>query len=195
MGKFAKGLASGMVGAVAGAMVIVTAPTVAAQDPNPLLPLVELAAQGLQEADEMAVARWVEGLGVKDEAGYQQMLQEVVQYAKDQGYGDVDPAYVERIISDQLNASEGVQYMNFANWEIDPAAAPTKGRPFPAVRNTMRETSNELAKGVLDSAAARSTQRAQCVGNLESARVSARAVRKLRPALNPYLNYATRSFC
>ncbi len=192
MHGIARGLTAGMAGVVAGAMIAVTAPSAAAQDPNPLLPLVELAADGLQAADQMAVATWIEGSPVRDEALYNSMRQEAVKYAQNQG---ADVGLVERVINDQIDAMQAVQYQNFSNWEIDPAAAPTTGPPLKVAKASMNTVTSDITKGILDSAAARQTQRAQCTANLEGARISTRAVRGLRPALNPFLNYATRSLC
>ncbi len=37
----------------------------------------------------------------------------------------VDPQYVRTVFTDQINATEGIEYTRFGQWKFDPATAPT----------------------------------------------------------------------
>ena len=72
---------------------------------NPLAELVDAAAGRLQVADDVAAVKWRTGGAVEDPVRVQQQLAKL---ADDAARNDLDPAYVQRIFGDQIDATEAV---------------------------------------------------------------------------------------
>ena len=95
-------------------------PAVAHATPNPLDPLVSAAVERLQVADPVAALKWITKGDIEDPERVQQVLTSVATAADTRG---IDAGYVTRIFTDQIHATEAVEYRRFAEWKLDPAAA------------------------------------------------------------------------
>ncbi|OMC06975.1 chorismate mutase [Mycolicibacter heraklionensis] len=93
-----------------------------ADDASPLSELVDAAAQRLQVADDVAAIKWRTGGAIEDPARVEQQLEQLAAAAAGNG---LDPDYVRRIFADQIAATEAAEYYRFAQWKLDPAAAPS----------------------------------------------------------------------
>src|SRR3954468_5593600 len=101
--------ATGLGVAVAVAVAPVTAQA-HGDDPNPLLELADAATQRLQTADPVAQTKWINGGSIEDPPRVEQVLKAVSADATAKG---VDPDYVEQIFTDQVHATEAVEYSRF----------------------------------------------------------------------------------
>ena len=112
------------VGAIVGATWVM-APHAAAEPtapPNPLFHLVDTAAARLQTAEQVAATKWVKGELIEDPKRVVQVLDSVDADASSHG---LDQAYIRRVFTDQINATEAIEYARFSQWKMDPASAPT----------------------------------------------------------------------
>jgi chorismate mutase len=100
-------------------------PATAGAEPGPLYRLVDTAAQRLATADPVAAFKWVnDGPPIDDPPRAAAVLDAVGADATAHG---IDPSYVRTVFTDQIDATEGIEYMRFAQWKFDPRAAPTTG--------------------------------------------------------------------
>jgi len=103
-------------------VLVVPAPAPARADgASPLSDLVDAAAQRLQVADDVAAIKWQTGGAIEDPA---RVGQQLAKLAADAAGKDLDPDYVRRIFADQIAATEAAEHYRFAQWKLDPAAAP-----------------------------------------------------------------------
>src|SRR6476646_3032257 len=90
---------------------------------GPLYRLVDTAAQRLATADPVAASKWVNaGPPIDDPPRAAAVLDSVGADAA--GHG-VDENYVRTVFTDQIHATEGIEYTRFAQWKFDPSSAPT----------------------------------------------------------------------
>lgn len=94
-----------------------------ADDGGPLTALVDAAAQRLQTAEPVAANKWNTKGPIEDPARVEQVLTSVATDASARG---VDAQRVRRIFADQIAATEAIQHSRFAQWKLDPAAAPRR---------------------------------------------------------------------
>lgn len=99
--------------------------------PSPLDALVSAAANRLATADPVAATKWINHSPVEDPGRVTQVLNTVSAAAVER---HTDPAFVRRVFSDQIAATEGVEYRLFAQWKFDSAAAPTSAPDLAASR-------------------------------------------------------------
>jgi len=179
------------VAAVFALTVIAVTPTPSSQaDPAALYDLVDAAAQRLQTADPVAAYKWATATGIEDPPRVQQVLSAVVADAKDQR---IDPDYVRQAFTDQIHATEAIEYTRFAQWKLDPADAPSTASQLSASRATIdalnRRMVTEMANhwDLLHSPA--------CAGDLADADGAVSASRQLDSVYQQALSFATRSYC
>ncbi|WP_046315306.1 chorismate mutase [Mycobacterium sp. UM_Kg1] len=122
------GVLVAVIGAVGGLMIPAPA---GAQGPSPLAELVDAAAQRLQVADDVAAVKWQTGGAIEDPARVGQQLDKV---AADAAGAELEPDYVRRIFADQIAATEAAEHYRFAQWKLDPAAAPAAAPELAASR-------------------------------------------------------------
>src|SRR5690349_17991329 len=97
--------------------------TTANADPTgPLYRLVDTAAQRLTTADPVAASKWISGGPITDVQRANQVLDSV---GADADAHAIDPQYVRAVFTDQIHATEGIEYTRFAQWKFDPSSAPT----------------------------------------------------------------------
>ncbi|MDR3661141.1 MAG: chorismate mutase [Mycobacterium sp.] len=163
---------------------------VAHADDTPLFRLVDTAAQRLQIADPVAAVKWLTGGSIEDPQRVNQVLDAVGAQATVAG---IDPAFARRAFTDQIHATEGVEYTRFGQWKLDPPAAPTKAPDLSESRTEIDGFNHtmvaELATqwGVLHSPG--------CASALDAARAEVTSARQLDPLYQQALAAATRDYC
>lgn len=173
-------------------MAVLTTPPAALADSgtDPLYPLVDAAAQRLQTADPVAASKWLTGGAITDPARVAQVLTSVAGEAEAAG---VPADYVTTAFTDQINATEAIQYSRFSWWKFDPAAAPATAPDLSASRAAIDELNalmvTEMARQwpVLRSP--------ECPARLDAAKSEVAAQRQLDPLYRQALDVATRSYC
>ena len=87
----------------------------------PLVELIDAAVQRLQTADPVAATKWLTGAAITDPVRVEQVLETVSTDAETAG---VPGDYMTALFTDQINATEAIQYSRFAAWKLDPTTAP-----------------------------------------------------------------------
>ena len=111
---------------VAGSLLVGAFPAAAsAEAASPLYRLVDTAAQRLATADPVAASKWINGGPITDVQRANQVLDAV---SADATAHSIEQQYVRTVFTDQINATEGIEYARFGQWKFDPPAAPTTAR-------------------------------------------------------------------
>ena len=167
-----------------------TAPAAHADDPSPLYRLVDTAAQRLQTADPVAAFKWVKGGPIDDPPRSRQVVDSVGIDATKQG---IDAQPVRTIFTDQVHATEGIEYTRFGQWKLDPAAAPTTAPDLSASRTAIDGFNHQM---VTEMALHWDSLRSPACGQLRDDAVHAViADRQLDPLYQQALTFATHSYC
>lgn len=172
------------------AVVGMTSVPLAHADDDPLFRLVDTAAQRLQTADPVAAVKWLKGGSIEDPARVDQVLKAVAAQATASG---ADPLFVQKVFTDQIHATEGIEYLRFSQWKFDPATAPTTAPDLSESRTAIdgfnRTMVAELAaqRGVLHGPG--------CVIALDAARAQVVTNQHLDPLYQQALTAATRNYC
>src|SRR5690348_9837726 len=105
---------------VTGSLLVGALPATAGAEPvNPLYRLVDTAAQRLATADPVAATKWINnGPPIDDPPRAAAVLDAVSADATAHG---VDSNYVRSVFTDQIGATEGIEYTRFAQWKFDPS--------------------------------------------------------------------------
>ncbi|MGV0852085.1 chorismate mutase [Mycolicibacterium phlei] len=164
--------------------------TAAAAPASPLYPLVDAAAQRLATADPVAAAKWINGGPITDKPRADAVVDAVAADATAHG---IDPHYVRTVFTDQIAATEGIQYTRFGQWKFDPATAPTTAPDLAQSRSQI----DQLNKLMVDEIAAQwnSLRGPDCRQALTAATDAVSADRRLDPLYRQALTSATRSYC
>ena len=179
-------------GAIVGATSVLAPPAAAdpATPPNPLFQLVDTAAARLQTAEPVAATKWVKGELIEDTKRVVQVLDSVDADAA--GHG-LDEAYIRRVFTDQINATEAIEYTRFSQWKMDPASAPTKAPDLSESRSAIDGFDQTM---VADLAADQAVLHGpNCATTLNDARGAVIAARGLDPMYQQALTLATRQYC
>lgn len=161
-----------------------------ADSAEPLHDLVDTAAQRLQTADPVAASKWLTGAPITDTARAAQVLARVTHDAESLG---VPTDFATAVFTDQINATEGVQYARFSWWKFDPAAAPATAPDLADSRALIDGlTARMLAEIAEQWPLLRSPG---CAAALDGARGEVAAARGLDPLYRQALDAATRSYC
>lgn len=182
-----------MIAASAAAVAVVlpaTETTAHAEPGSPLTALVDAAAQRLQTADPVAAYKFRTGGAIDDPARERQVIDSVTAMAK---ADRIDPAYVADVFRNQIDATASVEHTRFAQWKLDPGAAPTAA---PDLADT-RATIDRLNQAMVHEMAARwgELQSPMCQADVDSAMRSVVASRALDPVYQSALAYATHAYC
>ncbi len=171
------------------AVMSTTAPA-RSDDVNPLLELVDAATQRLQTAEPVAASKWLTGGSIEDPPRVEQVLAAVSADATGRG---VDPDYVRHIFTDQINATEAIEYTRLAQWKLDPGSAPGVAPDLAASRATIDRLNTEM---VADVALHWSVLRSpDCTGMLDDAKTAVTNARMLDPLYQQALAVSTHSYC
>lgn len=161
-----------------------------ADDANPLFDLVDAATQRLQTAEPVAATKWLTGGSIEDPARVEQVLTAVSADASGRG---VDADYVRRILTDQIHATEGIEYTRFGQWKLDPASAPTAAPDLAASRAAIDRLNTEMVEQVKLRASVLGSP--DCAGTLDDAKAALTNVRGLDPLYQQALSFSTHSYC
>lgn len=175
--------------AVLSASCVLAGPALA-DDTNPLVALVDAATQRLQVADPVAAAKWHSGAAIEDPQRVHHQLDALSTAAT----GDhVDPDYVTRIFTDQIAATEAVEHYRFAQWKLDPSAAPAVAADLSASRAQIDALNHVMLTEIgLQWAALHAPQ---CAGELDEATRAVSDARQLDEFYRQALSAATQSYC
>ncbi|ADG79899.1 chorismate mutase OS=Tsukamurella paurometabola (strain ATCC 8368 / DSM / CCUG 35730 / CIP 100753/ JCM 10117 / KCTC 9821 / NBRC 16120 / NCIMB 702349 /NCTC 13040) OX=521096 GN=Tpau_3314 PE=4 SV=1 [Tsukamurella paurometabola] len=121
--------------------------------------VVDLLGQRLALAEEVAATKWRERRPVRDAAQADAVVRSAVAQGRQR---DLDEQYVTAVFSDQIAASESVQFALHGRWSIDRTADPKPGDLV-----TVRSTLAALTPRILDSLRALETD-ARGVGACEA---------------------------
>ena len=123
---------------VVGSLLVGAFPATASAEPaSPLYRLVDTAAQRLATADPVAAFKWINGGPITDGQRANQVLDAV---SADATAHSIDQQYVRTVFTDQINATEDIEYARFGQWKFDPPAAPTTTTPDLADSRTVIST-------------------------------------------------------
>jgi chorismate mutase len=170
--------------------VMPTTPSALGDDANPLLELVDAATQRLQTAESVAANKWNAGGPIEDPQRVEQVLGAV---SADATGKDIDAAYVRRIFTDQIDATEAIEYTRFAQWKLDPGSAPGVAPDLSASRAIIDRLNAEMVEQVaLHWSVLHSPD---CTGTLDEAKTAIANARMLDPLYEQALVFSTRSYC
>lgn len=158
---------------------------------GPLYRLVDTAAQRLATADPVAASKWVNaGPPIDDPPRAAAVLDAVSADAAAHG---VDENYVRTVFTDQIHATEGIEYTRFAQWKFDPSSAPTAAPDL----SESRAAIDGFNKIMVDEIALQwnSLHGPQCAADVQRATDAVAADRQLDPLYRRALTSATRSYC
>jgi chorismate mutase len=177
----AASLSTGMLG---------VAPPSRADNPSPLFALVDAAAQRLQTAEPVAAVKYQTGGAVDDPAREQQVIDSVTAAAAAR---HIDTGYVRDIFRNQMDATNAIEHARFADWKLDPGAAPATAPDLSASRATI----DQLNRAMINEIAAQweLLHSPGCGADLEGAKSAVIATRQLDDLYQRALAYATHSYC
>lgn len=155
-----------------------------------LTELVDAAAQRLQVADDVAASKWHAGAAIEDPARVEQQLTGLATAAAAE---HLDADYVRQVFTDQIDATESAEHYRFAQWKLDPAAAPA-GAPDLAASRARIDGFNRV---MLTQIGLRWQQlhAPDCGAQLDEATRDVSIARQLDPFYRQALTAATRDYC
>jgi chorismate mutase len=170
--------------------VLGVAPPSQADSPNPLSALVDAAAQRLQTADPVAAVKYKTGGSVDDPQREQQVIDSVTTAA---AVKHIDTGYVKNIFRNQIDATDAIEHARFADWKLDPSAAPATAPD----RSASRATIDRLNQIMVNEIAAHwdSLHSPSCGFDLDNAKSAVVSARQLDDLYQRALTYATHSYC
>ncbi|OBB33558.1 chorismate mutase [Mycolicibacterium peregrinum] len=179
--------------AAAGALILLVLSTgspARAQEPSPLQPLVDAAAQRLQTADPVAANKFRTGGPIEDPKREQQVIDATTAEADSR---HLDPAYVRDVFRDQIDATVAVEYGLFSRWKLDPATAPVTAPDLAASRTTIDALNHTMVNEIADQWPV--LHAPACRADLATAVDGVAAARNFDPLYRRALDHATRSYC
>lgn len=172
------------------ALTLSVAPPAAADPPGPLHDLIDAAAQRLQTADPVAAGKWLTGGAITDPARVKVVLDQVSAEAQSAG---VPTDFVTEVFTDQINATEGIQYARFAGWKFDPATAPVSAPDLTASRAVIDGLNHHMVTEI--AAQWPVLQSPSCAAELAAATAAVAAEQGFNDLYREALGSATRSYC
>jgi chorismate mutase len=151
---------------------------------------VDTAGQRLATADPVAASKWINGGPITDVQRADQVLDATGADASAHG---VDPSYVRTVFTDQIGATEGIEYTRFGEWKFDPSTAPTTAPDLAESRTAI----DGFNKTMVDEIALQwnSLDGPTCSAELRDATDAVATDRRLDPLYRQALSSATRSYC
>jgi chorismate mutase len=157
---------------------------------GPLYRLVDTAAQRLATADPVAATKWINGGPITDTQRAGQVLDAV---AGDAAAHGIDPNYVRTVFTDQINATEGIEYARFGQWKFDPSTAPTAAPDLADSRAAIDGFNKTMVEEI--ALQSNSLRAPTCVAEMQETTDAVAAARALDPLYRQALSSATRSYC
>lgn len=161
-----------------------------ADSPEPLYDLVDAAAQRLQTADAVAANKWLTGGPITDPARVKVVLDAVSKDAESRG---VATGYVTTVFTNQINATEAVEYARFAGWKFDPAGAPTSAPDLASSRSIIDGLNRQMVEQIAAQWPLLSSP--GCRAELDAAKNDVAGQRQFDDLYRTALDSATRSYC
>lgn len=152
--------------------------------------LVDAAAARLQVADDVAAIKWRTGGAIEDPA---RVGQQLAKLAADAAGNDLDPDYVRRVFADQIAATEAAEHYRFAQWKLDPAAAPASAPELAASRARI-DGFNQVMLAEIGQRW-QLLHSSECAGQLDEATRTVSATRQLDEFYRQALSSATQDYC
>ena len=121
------------------------------------------------------------------------MQQELNQLGADASAQRIDPGYVIRVFTDQIHATEAIEYARFADWQRNPSDAPAAPPDLSASRSAIDGFNQTMltqlvrAWNLLHSPA--------CAPQLDAARSDVIRSRQFDTLYQQALSSATQSYC
>jgi chorismate mutase len=171
-------------------MAVATAAPARADSGEPLYDLVDASAQRLQTADAVAANKWLTGGPITDPARVQQVLAAVSKDAESRG---VASDYVTMVFTNQINATEAIEYARFAGWKFDPAGAPTSAPDLASSRSVIDGLNRQMVEQI--AAQGPLLHSPGCGAALDAAKSVVAAQRQFDDLYRTALDAATRSYC
>ncbi|GAY16932.1 chorismate mutase [Mycobacterium sp. shizuoka-1] len=171
-------------------LAVATAAPAHADSPEPLYALVDAAAQRLQTADPVAGNKWLTGGLITDPARVKQVLAAVSSDAETRG---VPTGYVTEAFTNQINATEAIEYARFAGWKFDPASAPTTAPDLSASRTVIDGLNRQMVEQMAAQWPLLSSP--GCRPALDAAKGVVAGERQFDDLYRTALDAATRSYC
>ena len=156
----------------------------------PLVELIDAAVQRLQTADPVAATKWLTGAAITDPVRVEQVLETVSTDAETAG---VPGDYMTALFTDQINATEAIQYSRFAAWKLDPTTAPDTAPELEASRALIDGLNGRMVALIATDWPVLGAP--DCPILLDAARNAVIQARQLDPLLRQALESATRSYC
>ncbi len=157
---------------------------------EPLMELVDAAAQRLQTADPVAATKWLSGAPVTDPARVAQVLGSMARDAEAQG---LPAEYARTVFGDQIDANEAIQYSRFSWWKLDPTAAPVAAPDLEESRARIDALNQQIVTELAQQW--QLLHSPECPVRLDAAKVAVAGARQLDPLHRQALDAATRSYC
>lgn len=157
---------------------------------EPLYELIDAAAERLQTADPVAATKWLNGGSITDPARVQQVLAAVSADAESAG---VPTGYVTTVFTDQINATEAIQYSRFSWWKLDPAAAPAAAPDLSSSRALIDGLNDRMVAEIAEQWPA--LRAPDCPLRVDAAKQAVTADRGIDSLYRQALDAATRSYC
>ncbi|WP_084223354.1 chorismate mutase [Mycolicibacterium holsaticum] len=164
--------------------------TASAEPVSPLYRLVDSAAQRLATADPVAAAKWLRGGAITDRQRADAVLDAVAADATARG---IDSGYVRRIFADQIDATEGVEYIRFGHWKFDPATAPTTAPDLSQSRSQIDGYNRTMVEEIAQQW--NWLHGPDCTAVLTDTTAAVAQARQLDPLYRQALSAATRNYC
>jgi chorismate mutase len=161
-----------------------------ADDANPLFDLVDAAVQRLQTAEPVAAVKWQTNGSIEDPPRVAQVLAAVTADASGRG---IDPGYVSAVFTDQINATEAIEYTRFAQWKLDPGSAPTAPPDLAASRDAIDGLNREMVGQI--ALHWQLLHSPECAVDLDGAKAAVAGARNLDPFYRQTISSSTRSYC
>ena len=138
----------------------------------------------------MAASKWLGGGPITDPARVQQVLAAVSADAQSAG---LPTDYVTRVFSEQIDATEAIQYSRFSWWKLDPGAAPASAPDLSASRQAIDGLNHRMVAEIADEWPVLHSP--VCSATLTAAKSAVAVNRGLDPLYVQALDAATRSYC
>lgn len=166
------------------------APQARAEGSGPLTALVDAVAERLAVAEPVAAYKWSAHAAVEDPA---RVEQELARLREDAVAAQIDPDYVARVFRDQVDATEAIEYRRFADWKLDPGAAPPPPADLAASRAAIDVSNTKILSHIALNVSLLGSP--ECAGLLQQARSQVTRQRGLDNLYQRALTAATTSFC
>jgi chorismate mutase len=162
----------------------------AGEPPGPLYRLVDTVAQRLATADAVAATKWINGGPITDAQRAGQVLDTVGAAAAARG---IDEHYVRTVFTDQIAATEGVEYTRFGQWKFDGASAPATAPDLSQSRSQINGFNSTMVEEI--ALQWDSLHGPNCGQELADATAAVATARQLDGLYRQALSSATRSYC